>query len=189
MNLTFEKFCEMYPLLEMPLVFPTEVNPEYINKYLMRHIKDGLATKSFIPTSTKNIFSYPKSTTESIYIMIDGMNLVGGASFKVVTQCNNAYVTPIITKKFIDGYPRVALDIYKVAYNNFKIPILTDSSQSVHSSEMWKKWVTNPTKYGIENVAILNSSNGTCSSEGYSLDDIWGIDKEHILVAIEFNYV
>jgi hypothetical protein len=183
MKLTFEKFCEVYPLLEMPNVFPTEVNPEYINKYLIQYIKEGLANNAFIPTSSINIFSYPKSKTESIYIMINGLELIGGASFKVTTYCGVGYITPTITKKFIDTYPQVALNIYKVAYHNFGCPIVSDSSQSVHASAMW----INPSNYGITSLRVIDVTKEDCKTLLVNPEDIWDYsNKEHILISIKF---
>lgn len=191
----FKEYCEFElpsdynTVNEMPTVFLVDVNPRYIDANLMKHIKHGIANKLFVHVKG-NVFCYPISKIESIYVVIDPVTKlgVGATNVEPVMYCNNHYMKPKIVKKFIEDYSGLALELYKTIAIDTGYKIISDQLQSESASTMWKKWYINPSKYGIKEVDVIDTTNKDCKSNTVEIDDIWGTDKDKMnkLVWIKF---
>lgn len=177
-------------LNEMPMVFDTKVNPSYIDEHLVRLIHQGIDKQEFMQSkSSPDVWVYPISKIQSIYVVVHNNEIVGGANIVATKYCDTEYVYPKIIKKFIDNYPALALKIYKAVNKDWELPIISDTLQSKDASNMWKKWYNNPSKYGIKQVGVIDTRNKDCKSEVQKDVDIWGLNdntKSNILVYLDF---
>jgi len=168
-------------LSEMPNVFTGEVEPAYIDEHLIKIIIDY---KDKIRQVKDDVYVIALGKFESIYLIKQGDNIIGGTHFKPVNYCRGSYIQPIISKKFEKKYPNLLLKLYKQAMKTFTVPIISDELQSLDSSTIWRKWFNNPSKYNLK-VDVINTKDCKDKTD-YSELDIWGrADKGHMLVSIE----
>jgi len=166
---------------EMPNVFTGEVEPKYIDIHLIELI---VKHEDSIRQVKGDVYVIALGKFEVIYLIKKGDNIVGATHLKPTSFCGKSYLQPMISKKFENKYPNLLLKLYKQASISLKVPILSDSSQSLDSSTVWRKWFNNPKKYNLK-VEITNTKD--CKDKTlYSELDIWGeTNKEHMLVSIE----
>lgn len=175
-------------LNEMPMVFPGDVNPEHIDKYLINPIKEAiLNNKCIYVKQLKNGLHLFKIVEKfnKIYFLSDENNVIGATKVEGKNSKEDYYYQFKITKKLDDNLKGVLVDLYREASLDMKDYIFSDGFQSISSSTIWRKMFANPEKYGIKGIRIIeNGKEVKLTSEL----DIWGFQnhKQHILVGIKF---
>ncbi len=175
-------------LNEMPMVFPSDVNPEHIDKYLINPIKEAILNNECIYVKQlKNGLHLFKIVEKfnKIYFLSDENNVIGATKVEGKNSKEDYYYQFKITKKLDDNLKGVLVDLYREASLDMKDYIFSDGFQSISSSTIWRKMFANPEKYGIKGIRIIeNGKEVKLTSEL----DIWGFQnhKQHILVGIKF---
>lgn len=185
--ITLEQFFKQFDMMqlnEMPNIMLSPVNARYIENKLLKPIRDGLSKREFVKV-TDDIYVYPVSKKESVYCYLEGINIIAACSVKFVRFCNKDFAQIVITKKYLEHHSNVMIKLYKAINHDCKMPVLSDSIQTLDSSSVYKKWHADKPKYGIKNMNAFDVV--SCSSKAF--EEAYDIDnkaKENILIFIEF---
>lgn len=170
-------FDNQFTLCDIPQVFPFELNQRYIEKHLIQPLqKAKLEGKVSVIDLSKGYLVAPIYVDGSIYIKTTKDGVTIGAT-KILSRkyCNIQVMVPEVVKKYDNKASGIALELYKVCYEDTKTPIMSGELQSEYAMNMWKKWYNNPSKYGINKIKVVNIKD--CKELDNPQDvDIWGED-------------
>lgn len=175
----FKKLNEMPQVIDKKLEF----NKEYIDYMLVGPIQKALKENSVYVTEDKNIFKIPISLTDSIYLIVENDVIIGAGRFE---YSNRKSLIPRLVKKFEEKSSKVALRLYSFLSKDKNVYIESDNIQTEHSYEMWKKWITNPRKYKIKKVKMIDTNGKLIPKdlEPY----IWGKDSFYKNITIQVKW-
>lgn len=167
-------------LRETPQIFYDPLDDRYVDIKLREPIADAFNSNGIFPTDNKEVFYIPK-LVGGVFLYVVDDNFIGAVNFDTETINGESFLVPILVKKFENDYKGVLHTLYKVAGNKYNKKIVSDKTQSSDSSSVWKKWVRNPEKYGIEEIYTI--------PKGLTnIDDIWGDEQyRDVRVVVKFK--
>ena len=172
---------------EMPKIFTSELNPRYIDKNILIPLDKATKEKTIFDTGIKvgdkHLAVVATSKFNNIYAVGDENGFIGATSVDIFNADKKSYYKIKITKKFRDRMENFLIDTYIGISKDLNNYIFTDDTQSVASSKMWKKMVSNPKKYNID-VKILKSF----KEIEMDLEDIWGYEDNYMNVLVGIKY-
>ena len=164
-------------------IFYNALKPKFVDQ----EIWDRMSLDKELYKETDDIYSTPAGINSTIYMYIKDRELIGLVKVVRASICIRAFFVPVLILKKNQSYKGVALKILKTISKKYKLDILSDKQHSIDSFNMYTKWFTDPKKYGIKSINILNMS--TCKIEylnqhikGYSFDELAKEDLYRFIV-------
>jgi len=151
-----------------------------IDHNLAKVIKKAISYNRIVKVN-KNIYKITNRNFGGICFALKDDRIVGATNMKAINYFNKSYLQPIYTEKFERLYPDLMLELYLAISNRTGVPIITDSEQTEQATSVWKKWLNDPKKYGLEIETV--------SLNGKNIENPFGDSKEHFKYLVSMKSI